>query len=854
MESAQYTATDNLNGLRVELHGHAGVDTNGMKDVTQFVTSIRIGHAVNPPWDTMTIGLALPRHLLDLILTGDAGTGGHRHVHTGGWVVVRASAGTGDKHVGRPALGFGCVEHIKFAFQDIGGIADVPVQGTTIVMLECISWFQAAGRSNIRLALTDEKTTYGGVQDVTEWYPIIAEAIKNSTSTDLGYALEQLWSKVSGMITPDTLCAALFGTSVPVVYNAHLAGNYAPDRAGAVLPVRGQGFLNLPVINPESDLWQWLSATFVPDANIVELFPSLEYPHLGPGDKKHTPVMSARQVADPSVPVAEKDLFLAEEGTSPPVGGAARSAREAEGADRFGESTVPRRLLTDLGNALGGANPVLMYRLKPYLMHPIDEKTWGRPTMSEKLKVNQIPVDPHHVGVAAQWYMVQDSEALSMDVEYSESERVNLTFARPTYMQTGAFRAYTQIGQVVMPQPADFNRYGLRAYEPLWPFIPEGTPVERSQAQAWANPTAGGATPGSMLHVPSLAPTNAAAAEANLIDDFTAMGELVWSLCGSAERFAHATLRTRAKPWCRAGHWISGSLGAPANGGPVTYYHWTGYIEAVEHTFEIDKQARLHTGSVFRLARVSFSKGSSNYYTPVDNPEQELAGDDKKRSGTPSVSKEYIGAKLPKGKISKGSAAQTRAAWVKEFTELARPICAAKGFPLSMCVAMAAHETIWGAYAIGSANNYFGIKASGSDKFVLGSTKEHFDGKSVGIVSKFKVFASKSASIQGYVDKLAAVGRWTPPVANPSVGSRILWVWGTGYATDPDYISKVQVKSAEIAGLLGDPSMEIVYTGEQKVVAAQLRDINACTTVKGKKTWPRSVATKAIGAAGTWPQ
>jgi len=879
VDSTRSTDSQNINGLSVELHGHAGIDTSGMKDVTQFVSSIRIGHSINPPWDTMTIQLQLPRHLLDLILTGDPGEKGHRHIHTGGWVVVRANSWTGDDTIKGPAIGFGCVENIKFAFQDVGGISDVPVQGTTACVIDCISWFTAAGRSNVRLAITDEKTTEGGIQDANSWFPIIAEAITNSTSPDLGYCLQQLWEKTCKMATPDTLTDELFGNIVPVVYNAHLAGNYAPDRAGAMLPVRGQSFLNLPVILPESDLWQWLGSTFVPDANIVELFPSLEYPHLGPGKGQSTPVMTAYEAL--GTPEPDRDIFLAEHSAEwvPDKSKGPRGDKVVEGADRFGESTVPRPLLTQLGAALKGANPVLVYRLKPYLMHPINQENWGRPTMSEKLKINQVAVRPEHRGPAAQWYVVTESEGLSMDVEYSESDRVNMTFVRPSYMQTGALRAYTQVGQVTMPKPLDFNRYGLRAYEPTWPYIPEGTPVSAAETAAFVAEEEAKSKLG-VLGAPSLAFGAVAATSSNIMDDFTAMNELVWALCGSAEKFAHATLRTRAKPWCRAGHWMSGSLGMPANGGPVTLVHWTGYIEAVEHTFEVDRAARIHTGSVFRLARVSFSKGSSDYYTPTDDPDKPLAGDHARPTDAPPVTAATEKALL-KSEIKKGVGANSRHTWLREFAEQARPVCKAANFPLSLCLAQATLESQWGEKHIGKANNYFGIKAASGEKAVKAKAHEYINDKKTPVTSSFRVFASAADCVASYVNKLSS-NAWVPPGGTAcSVASRALWIWaGVTYATSNGYTQGLRAISKEIAKVLEEPDLEIKFNQAQLVLEKEMIALPAWITtrpsgvvsaavadlidawkktiqnegpVKYKNTYPRKIRAAEIRAAGNWP-
>jgi hypothetical protein len=541
-------------------------------------------------------------------------------------VAVRASPPTGatnqgtDRILHGPVIGLGCIENISFGFQDIGGIGKVPVQGTAPVTLQCGSWFTAAGRSNLRLAITDDKTSRGGVQDATTWFPVIVEAITNSTDANLGFALQQLWELTAQVDVPDTLMAGAadggssFGRNVPVVYDVNRADRYAPTRRKAMLPVRGQGFLNLPVIQPESDLWQWLGAVFVPDANMIELFPSLEFPQLttiGPKDKQR--VNTSTSIVDVMNPdPQEVDMPSGMHLGSSPT--------QAKDTARGGELAGPNPATVNrLGQALHGAQPVLVYRLKPFLMHPINAANWGRPTVSERLKVNQQAVDPSHHGVAQVWYSVAADETLNLQVSYSEKDRVNLTFARPTMVQTGALRPYTQFGKVVMPDQADFNRYGLRAYEPMWPFIPEGSAVTPGQARAQTALATGG--------VQGIGAAAFGAGGSNgLIEDFEALNELVWSLCGEAEKFAHATLTTRARPWCRAGHWMDGRIGGDGGDGSSTMQHWTGYIESVEHFFTVDEQARWHSSSTFNLSRVSFDRKGRKFFTPADNPKAPVAG------------------------------------------------------------------------------------------------------------------------------------------------------------------------------------------------------------------------------------
>jgi flagellum-specific peptidoglycan hydrolase FlgJ len=312
----------------------------------------------------------------------------------------------------------------------------------------------------------------------------------------------------------------------------------------------------------------------------------------------------------------------------------------------------------------------------------------------------------------------------------------------------------------------------------------------------------------------------------------------------------------------------------------VTLVHWTGYIEAVEHTFEVDKQARIHTGSVFRLARVSFSKGSSDYYTPTDNPDQPLTGDEPRPTDAPPVTPSMEQAML-KSVIKKGVGENSRHVWLREFAEQARPVCLAANFPLSLCLAQATLESQWGEKHIGKANNYFGIKASAKEKSVKAATHEEINGKSTPVTSSFKVFASQQACVQGYVEKMTRAGSaWIPPAgAASSVQARMLWIWaGASYATARHYMSSLRSVSKQIAEVLGDASLEIKFNVAQLALEKEMVALDAWISTKPTgiiaetyaavikvfsdpqapppkyiNIYPRKTRANQIRAAGQWP-
>ena len=838
-----------LNSLRVEIHGHVGVDVPGAYDITQFVSALRIGHSVAPPWDTMTISLRIPRHLLDLILPGENGPGNHRHIQTGAWVAVRASPPTGatnqgtDRILHGPVIGLGCIETISFGFQSISGIGRVEVEGTTPVLLQCISWFTAAGRSNLRLAITDDKTSRGGVQDATTWFPVIVEAIKNSTDANLGYALQQLWELVGQVDVPSSILPSMndggasFGRTVPVVYDVNRADRYAPTRRRAMLPVRGQGFLNLPVIQPESDLWQWLGAIFVPDANMVELFPSLEFPQLttigtvdGPRVNTSTSIVSPTNT-DPQ----EVDMVMGAHLGAP-------FAMDTEGSNNT-PGPQPTTVNT-LGQHLHGAQPVLIYRLKPFLMHPINQANWKVPTVSEKLGVNQQAVDPSHHGAAQAWYSVEPVDTVSFQITFSEADRVNLTFARPTMVQTGSLRPYTQFGKVVMPDQRDFNRYGLRAYEPMWPFIPEGTTVDAASARSFVQSSQ------NMSGTPSGNP--------GLIQDFEALNELVWALCGEAEKFAHASLTTRARPWCRAGHWMSGRVGEDIGDGNGTMQHWTGYIESVEHIFEVDAQARWHSYSTFNLSRVSFDRRGRKFFTPTGSDKNPVAGrdDDTKKKDKKEKQKSSPPQKSKKGEATTSSAAPSKQAWLDWFYPLAKKVQAENPVfaqvPLAVCLGQAALESGYGTSNLARlAFNFFGLTGKGT----AGSTNKAAVTVVDGVAApkkaslKFAKYNNAEECIRSYFTRATTGYRYPIPaylVGTILPPSYITWIWARGYTSEPGYPATVISVANTISDMVKDPALKSSFSSAESATLAEMK----------KLTYGDGARFKAAGAlanAKKWP-
>lgn len=126
-------------------------------------------------------------------------------------------------------------------------------------------------------------------------------------------------------------------------------------------------------------------------------------------------------------------------------------------------------------------------------------------------------------------------------------------------------------------------------------------------------------------------------------------------------------------------------------------------------------------------------------------------------------------------------------------------INAGKGFVLpSVCIGQAAIETGYGTSSLMTkANAYFGIKAGSSwdGKVYSSYTGEVYGGVSVTTYATFRAYDSLLDSVRDYYELICESSRYSEGVsyANSVLTPRetITAIWSGGYATDPQYVSKV---------------------------------------------------------------
>jgi uncharacterized protein (TIGR02594 family) len=119
------------------------------------------------------------------------------------------------------------------------------------------------------------------------------------------------------------------------------------------------------------------------------------------------------------------------------------------------------------------------------------------------------------------------------------------------------------------------------------------------------------------------------------------------------------------------------------------------------------------------------------------------------------------------------------------------------GVPASVTIAQAILESGWGKSHIGSANNYFGIKAQGPTSFgpiaigtVTVPTREVINGRSITVNGRFRKYRSMDDSMRDHGRFLRDNSRYKPAFAHSNDANAFAQaIHRAGYATDPKYSS-----------------------------------------------------------------
>ena len=138
-------------------------------------------------------------------------------------------------------------------------------------------------------------------------------------------------------------------------------------------------------------------------------------------------------------------------------------------------------------------------------------------------------------------------------------------------------------------------------------------------------------------------------------------------------------------------------------------------------------------------------------------------------------------------------------AFVKRHSAAADRVAKASGLPAGFMVGQAGHETGWGRHEIKQRDgapsfNLFGIKAGANwtGRVAEVTTTEYVGGAPVKSVARFRAYSSYDESFQDYARLITKTPRYAQ--AKQATSSPLAFASGlqrAGYATDPDYASKL---------------------------------------------------------------
>lgn len=132
----------------------------------------------------------------------------------------------------------------------------------------------------------------------------------------------------------------------------------------------------------------------------------------------------------------------------------------------------------------------------------------------------------------------------------------------------------------------------------------------------------------------------------------------------------------------------------------------------------------------------------------------------------------------------------------------------------SVACAQAALESGWGTSTLAVKYfNLFGIKGEYNNTSVVLPTTEYYDSETViSIIDNFRVYPNWNVSILDYGTLLAINSRYTAALNITDYKKQIQAIYDGGYATDPNYVSKIVsiIKNYDLV-TLDDEAMDALY-------------------------------------------
>jgi flagellar protein FlgJ len=183
---------------------------------------------------------------------------------------------------------------------------------------------------------------------------------------------------------------------------------------------------------------------------------------------------------------------------------------------------------------------------------------------------------------------------------------------------------------------------------------------------------------------------------------------------------------------------------------------------------------------------------------------QQLTRNRAAKAGAQSAAGGSSGAQAPASSV----ATEDRISFVKRLEPYAQRAGERLGVSADTLIAQAALETGWGrhmpAAAGASSQNLFGIKAGGSwsGDSVTALTTEVVQGRATPVAQEFRSYGTVQQGVDDYVALLQNSGRYRRALGTGAdVTAFANGLTRGGYATDPDYVQKLQATAVAVKAL-----------------------------------------------------
>ena len=583
-------------------------------DLTEFVTTLSWSNATSAPYGSIEAVLAIPRRAWS-----------SRMPQLGDWLVVRDRSTT-------KALQWGYV-----VLRNTGVVSSARGHVTTSqTSISTISWYDLLGRLSI-YAHPGIEGRWGTIMSTSRWssgpwaalLELIDERFLNrgkripglnfgSKRKVPGYALSLLLAEIPQLQIPvgQTVVRAgrdkqgmpvIAGSyanmaeAVRVVYDEKTASAYAPERVVEAVPGYrlDSSVFELAAVVRDTSIQDIINSTFMADVSMVEMFPSLEDP--GKLELSGDPRDSVAQLALKQQHDAERSVLNGTM-THPAFDRGVLSAMAeldflAKDINRGKElekhilasASVPE--YTSPTAAQLGANPVLIYRMRPWrvlsitdmLKHQLGTKSTlpvGRgfiskvveDELSEGFEYDRDTFDGS-TWDGANAVTIPADHIVSITMGVTDEQHINAVTVGLPFLPDSPTGLMTRLGLPLL-QRASIERRGVRMYRPLWPFMPPSARTDEP-----------------------------------MMSFMRSIAMMAAQLMMNSDRFESGAIQGKYMPWVRHGEPISVELpfGSPnAESQPLTSEpgRMTAYAERVTHTVSVDAQ-----GSITGTTVVDYTRG-----------------------------------------------------------------------------------------------------------------------------------------------------------------------------------------------------------------------------------------------------